>query len=372
MDAINAVNTAITTVAKVIDYFKTNVAGHVTDSSLTKLTKLTRAEPLTIISNDCANLENLNDILQYLLNCYVGYIVQTAAILGRVNSIETVRILDAINPDRDSTGLLLQGRFHNDKLAAENATYFLRENYQYALPTRERVIAKSIAAMEGSGSVAEGDTKNIYEMPNLAVGKLINLNIGVDDKDVKIPMQVTLAPAILPTESLTYLFTHRKEDTSLVERYHSWRAGRIELIRDMIFGSDLIREYRRASLKDKTGTLQEIVRRANNARAFGLLTKNPSLAIASNMYVMTKDTAAAIEAKTGQRFSSPQGREKLLEGTYAMIIAIVEPEWNMVTVYFNGIAQPSTFSLKALKGKDKGPDMGDVMRSLLEGRAPAF
>jgi len=141
-----------------------------------------------------------------------------------------------------------------------------------------------------------------------------------------------------------------------------------------VFCEDLIREYRKAAMKDKSGTLQEIYRRAQNNRNYGLLTKNPSLQIASTMYVLSKEAAAAIEGKTGLRFSNPESRRKLIQDTYAMIITVIDPDWEQVSFYFNGIAQPTTLKLNMLKdtSKGKGPDIGDIMKSLLEGRAPTF
>lgn len=380
MDLIATTNATVTAVAKALDYFKTNVASHLTDSSLTSITKLTRAEPLTVISNDCANLEYLPELLNTVASIYSGYFLQTVAMMTRVNDIEVIRLLDRLNPDRDSTGFLLQGR-----LATESIETMLVQNYRHSLPT-STVMAAEAAARKDSGKGPEQgamiDSQNqkvIYETANLAVGKLLNVSIGVKDnngcdKVVNIPVSVRLSPAMLNDESLVHIFTHRKSDTGIVERYHSWRSGRISFIRDMVFAQDLINEYRRAAINDKSGTLQEIVRRVNNARTFGLLTKNPSLAVASNIYVLSKTSAQAIEAKTGHRFSDPKGREKILEDTYAMIVAIVEPDWDRVTFYFNGIAHPSTMSTKTLKSgsKDKGPDVADVMRSLLEGKAPTF
>ena len=374
MDAITTTNATLTAVAKALDYFKENVLGHMTDSSLTSITKLTRAEPLTIISQDCANLPELPDLLNAVVSIYSGYFLQAIAMLTRINDIETIRILDRLNPDRDSTGFLLGGR-----LATENVHTLLKSNYTFSLPL------KSVMAMEGVGDTDadprfdQANAKSVYETANLAIGKLLSVDLLVSDKDgcsktVKLPISVRLSPAIVNLDTLTHIFTHRKGDTGIVERWHSMRAGRISLINDMIFCQDLINEYRRAAIKDTSGTMAEIVRRATNARSFGLLTKNPSLAASSNIYILSSDTAKAIEAKVGQKFSSAKGRETILEHTYAMLIAIVDQEWGHVTFYFNGIAYPSTLRLNALKsgGKDKGPDIADVMRTLLEGRAPTF
>lgn len=377
MDLISTTNATLTAVAKAIDYFKTNVAGHITDSSLTAITKLTRAEPLTIISNDCANLEYLPDVLNTVCSIYSGYFLQAVSMLTRVNNVEVVRILDRLNPDRDNTGFLLQGRH----TAIENIDNLLKGSYKHSLPTKAIMAMEAVdRANEGSKPMMDVPTqKVIYETANLAIGKLLNVSISVKnpegcDETVNVPVSVRLCPAILNDESLTHIFTHRKEDTGIVERYHSWRSGRISLISDMIFCQDLINEYRRAVMADKTGTLSEITRRVNNARAFGLLTKNPSLAVASNIYVLSKGSAQAIEAKTGMRFNNPKNREKLLEGTYAMVIAVIDEEWEQVTFYFNGIAYPSSMKINTLRNasKGKGPDIGDVMKTLLEGRAPTF
>ena len=368
MDLVAATNATVTAIAKAIDYFKTNVAGTLTDTSLTSISKITRAEPLTIISNDCANLTELPEILNTLVSVYSGYFLQAIAIMTRLNDVEVVRILDKLSPDRDNTGFLLQSRS-----VLESASNVFSTNYKYSLPTREIMAVETDRPMVG-----RDNQKMIYEASNLAVGKILDVAISIptpdgETKTVNVPVTVRLSPTLLNDETLSYLFTNQKTDDSIVERYHSWRAGRISLIRDMVFCEDLIREYRRAAIKDRSVTLQEIVRRVTNARAYGLLTKNPSLAVASNIYVLSKASAHYIESKTGEKFSTPRGREKILKDTYAMIVAIVDADWGQVTFYFNGIAYPSTMSLRSMKSSgSKGPDIADIMRSLMEGRAPTF
>ena len=375
MDPIKITNTVLATIGRVIDYVKNNVTNYAADTSMTQLTQLTRAEPLTVISQDLANTDYLPTLLNNLTSIYSGYFLQAVSIMTNASlNIEVIRVLDALNPNRDSTGFLLQSRTASTLNASHlGETLFSMETYQHALPTR-RLMAMEEAARQN-------DTiKVIYETENLAVGKLLNVDIQVPGKDgaepctVTVPVTVRLSPVLLNETSLGYLFKHRKEDTGLVERYHSYRAGRIQLIRDMIFGQDLINEYRKAALKDRTGTLQEIVRRVNANRGYGILTKNPSMAIASNLYVISSEVAKEIEGSIGRRFSDARDREKIFEGTYAMIITVVDTEREQVTFYFNGIAQPAVLSVRAIKSssKTKGPDIGDVMKTLLEGRAPTF
>lgn len=376
-DAAQTVSGAISAIGKAVDYIKNNIAGHAHDGSMTDVTRLTRAEPLTIISQDCGTLEILPELLNTLTNVYSGYFLQAAAMLGRATvSPEVIRILDKLNPNRDSSGYLLEAR--QSKTPAFESIHQVSSNYRFSLPTNEVIAAEALDTQIGGKSDAT-NTKVIYETAQLAVGKLINVDISVCTEDGKtlnitVPVNVRLSPALLNAETIGYIFTHKKEDNGIVERFHSWRAGRISLIKDMIFCQDQIDAYRRAAIKDKTGTLNEIARRTNNARTYGLLTNNPSLAVSSNIYVLTKSAAMDIEGKVGQQFKNPKGREKIFEDTYAMIVAVVDPEWEKVTFYYRDIALPSEISFRALKssGKNKGPDVGDIMRSLLEGRAPTF
>lgn len=374
MDIFKAADTALTAVGKVIDYVKSNFTNHLTDNSTVKLTSLTRAEPLTVISQDCANLEYLPLVLNNLCSLFSGYYLQAVAIMTNAAvNIEVVRILDALNPNRDNSGFLLQSRMAANE-SAHNGELFAKESYTFSLPMGQ------VFATEDAQRQAD-IVKVVYEIENLAVGKLLNVDFNVavgadgkENKPVSIPVNVRLSPVILPQASINYLFKYKKEDTGIIERYHSSRAGRIEVIRDLIFCRDLIREYRKAALQDKTGVLQEITRRVNANRGYGLMTKNPSMAITSNLYVISSEVATEIEGATGLRFTKPLEREKLLNGTYAMVIAVIDQERELITFYFDGIAGGSTLSVRSLKAasKSKGPDVGDIMRTLMEGRAPTF
>lgn len=362
--------TTLQTVAKFLNFAKT-AGNYSSDNSLPEATKLTRVEPLTIISKDLLNLEYMPDVANSLLSLFCAYYLQAVAVLTRINDVEVIRILDRLNPDRDHTALLL-----NDKVATEAMTTktFSLESAKYALPTVRRIATED----EDSDNI-----KAIAELTNLSVGKLLNVNISYNkdgdvDKDkvksVNIPVSVRLISSVIPINTIMHLLTYKSDDTSLGERFHAWRAGRISFFSDLIFCQDLIDEFKRAGINDESDTLVEIVRRTNNAKKYGLLTKNPSLVAASNIFVISEEVAREIESKLGGKLSNEKIRQKAFENTYAMIIVVVDREWERVTFYTRGVSRGSDLSIKEIKtaNKGKGPDIADLLKAMTQGMPPQF
>lgn len=372
------INTTLQAVAKVLNEVRTNFTNFYTTKSLSDATKLTRVEPLTILSKDCVNLDYIQDVLHSGLNIFSGYYLQAVSMLTRVNNVEVIRVLDKLNPDRDETGFLL-----SESVSRESVRTLSLESYQYSLPTR------AVPALEKDDEAA----KMALEVSNLAVGKLLNVQISFDggatdmfgkqkdghegdgkSRSVTIPISVRLMTSVVPNPTIFHLLASKTEDIGVVERYHAWRAGRISFIKDLIFCQDLIDEHKRSIIGDETGTVAEIMRRVNNSKKFGLITKNPSLVSASNIFVITEEIAREIESKLGGKLSNPKVREKAFENTYAMIIVVIDREFERVTYYTRGVAASTDLSVKEIKAasKGKGPDIGDILKSFTLGNAPTF
>lgn len=421
---LGVINTALTNVAKFVNDVK-KYTGFITTSSLTDVAKLTRVEPLTILSKDLINLDYMVDVNQALLSMFSAYYLQAISVLTTINDVEVVKILDALNPDRDSTGFLM-----GERVSRETYGNLVLENYEHKLP--------------GTSRVAIEDTKEnidaINTISNLSVGKLLHVRInlphmadkisfdyaediggshdksestttmnqnksGKTDSDsitgtstqtgskdnesnkthsgfrverdtaVIIPIAVRLMASIIPNATITHLLTLKTEDNSLVERYHAWRSGRISFIKDLIFCQDIINEYKKAMIGDDSGTMLEIIRRVNNSKKFGLLTKNPSLVSASNLFVISETVAREIETKLGGKLSNARIRDKAFDNTYAMIIAVVDREWERVTFYTRGLSASTDLSIKEIKAVSKnksGIDIGDLLKSLQMGSPMSF
>lgn len=382
--AFSNVDTALQSIARIINQFK-DVTGFYTTKSLSDVTKLTRVEPLTVISRDCLSLEYMKDINQSLLSMFCAYYLQAISILTRVDHVEVIRVLDRLNPDRDETGFLM-----GEKVSRESMLRSVR-SHEHALPNPRRMALEANSRDLVDDHNFDQKNKNekvLLEMANLSVGKLIHVDIAFDgrkasekpegedsvDSKVTIPINIRLMVSSIPNLTAQHLLTIKKEDTSLVERYHSWRSGRIGFINDMIFCQDLIDEYKRAMISDDSGTMAEIIRRVNNAKKFGLLTKNPSLVAASNIFVISEEIARHVESELGGKLNDPKIREKAFESTYAMFIVVVDREWERVTFYTRNISSHTELSIAELKtaSKGSGPDIADIMKAYNMGSAPTF
>jgi hypothetical protein len=375
MDIVGQATTLLHKIGDLANVFN-KAKGSYQTISLAEVTKIARVEPLTIISKDCLQLEYLPDVLQSMVNIFTGYYLQAIALQTKIDNVNIRKVLDRLNPDRD----FLMPSFESFK----DIQTISIENYKFKLPKpgMEAFEVSESSKLErelpdpafSTGDASKDSYKVLSEMTNLAVGKMIEVTIQSGEQKVKIPVKINLAPAQLTNQSIVHILALKTEDNSIVERFHKWRSGRIDFIKDLIFCQDLIDEHKRALMKDEGGVYTEIIKRANNAKKFGALTVNPSLVSASNIFVISETVAREVEQKLGGKLSNPRVRQLAFENTYAMIIAVIDRDFERVTFYHRGIAAPTDVSIRDIKSsnKTKGPDIMDVLKSLNVGNAPSF
>jgi len=324
---------------------------YIKDGSLADVTKLTRVEPLTIVSSDLLNVEYMKDVNNSLLNLFSAYYLQAVSIAGAITSVDVIKVLDKLNPNRGDVTLL----------SLESHPSACLENYKYELPK-----SKSVAL-----ELDTTDKKHLNESSNLSVGKIIEVDISTGANaegkpiSVKVPIAIRLLNTVVSTETIVQLLAGKTEDRSLTERYFAWRSGRISFIRDLILCQDLIDEQKRRSIKDESGVFDKIMNRVISAKKWGAFTNNPSLVVASNIFVVSEQVAKEIEVSVGGKLTKSSIRNKLFENTYAMILVVVDREWERVTFYTRGMDDYTELSAKEIKAVSKGgSDIADILKSL--------
>lgn len=382
--------------------------------SLIDYTRSMRVEPVVMVDSSLLFDEATPEVMQSLLSNFAGYYLQAAALSCTVGKISTMRHLDKLNPNRspiDSAGdtavaatnwmtSLESYQFrlprHTDQYTSQQKMNWDvmpvrgdQDNSCVALESRDGVYQVALEAAkpkkdEGDKSTPPekrsefGFTKDtiqtVKELSNLSVGKMLSVEISDGVHKASIPVAIRLMAASLPSQTLAHMLSLGKQDTSMSARWHGWRSGRLAFWRDLIGCQDLIDAHRDALMQDKDGLFRQIVARKRKNTFAGILSGNPSVATASNMAVLSKETADMIELETVGSLDNFNTRQKLFEPTSLMILAVVSKEYSRVTFYFRGIAEKTELSLRDIKAANKGsgPDVGDILKAFTSGHAPSL
>lgn len=360
--------------------------------SLIDASSAARVEPLCIVSGDCIHLEYLPDVLQSLQSIFTGYYLQAIAMTAEIGNVKVVKLLDALNPNRNASvfSLSTESMKNQWRLCKESYKYRLPKNVNHSTVSMEAVnpilnkyakFPRTEAELEQEAdqnrvlaSVTDKSMVDSKELADLSVGKLVNVTICNGEKSMVFPIAIRLMVNQIPDDSITHMLCSGVTDTSIVERYHAWRSGRIGLIKDLILCQDLISDHKKAMMTDKEGVYGQIIKRVNQNKRSGMITNNPSMAMASNLFVISDATEAAIEYRLGGKLSSIKTREKIFEKTYAMIICVIDKQWERITFYHRGIDSATSVGLRDIKigNRGNGPDVSDILRAYQLGNSPSL
>lgn len=321
--------------------------------SLIEFTQPARVEPIVLMDQRAMALPYASDILQSLASTFTGYYLQAVALSTTINGASVIRELDRLNPRRDPVGTFL-GQL--DDLNVDTQSYELpREFGQVSLENKE-------------------NREAVDKATNLSVGKYIEVKIKHDDKEAILPVMVRLIVAGMAPQTLVHTLAVGGGERSLKERWHSWRAGQLEFIRDLVLCQDLLQKHRKDLIDDPSGYYNNAVSRGRKNTLSGALSGNTSVSTASSIFVITDKTRMELESQLGGKLEDFRTREELFKTTYGMIMAVIDPEWEQVTFYHQSIDTPTELSVRDIKSANKGtgPDIMDILKAFQLGQAPSI
>lgn len=357
--------------------------------SLADISKIARIEPITLISSNLAGNKDLYNILHGVLNIYTAYYLQAVHILSaQLADVRILKILDKTNPDRDLKTLLTSGytAFESRGLASINVKTLSLQGSKFKLP----MLASDSKAAYGMESIYDEDagstlTNSInkldtFEKLGSAVGKVVELKFNVkkdDQKDateVAIPVVVKLDNMVIPSEVIGNVMTANKDEITLGSRLQDALTGRIRFIKDFIMCSDLIKAQKKTMIKDPTGYYNQMLKRINNSRLYSALSGNISLAGVSSIVVISEQDEQEVQKLIGGKLTNQKTRDIVFANTSAMMIVVVDSEWERVSIYvrdIDGFSQNSFDSFKSMS--DKGTNnIGDILKAFSLNNAPSF
>lgn len=218
--------------------------------------------------------------------------------------------------------------------------------------------------------------KGLSEAINLSVGRVYTVELSSDQHKASVPVTIRL----ITTECAPELMVHILSDGSRVrnstskERWFGFKMKDLRFWRDIVACTDLIEEHKRALLQDSNDVYATILKRRAKNKVTAIATQEPSVGSASNIAVMSRQTARDIEKEIGGKLDNFQVREMVFAKSYLIIMVIIDPDFDHVTFYHRGIAIPTELSVRDVKAASKGtgPDVAEILKAFQLGNAPSF
>ena len=389
---VNGNNTLLETVRNVITTYKGTVGDGM---SLADITKISRVEPITLVSSSLTGTKELYNILHGVLNIYAGYYLQAVSILStQIYDSRILKILDKTNPDRDLKTFLTSGQLVFESMPVTHSAIqtLALDNAKYSLPMMKSARTAAMESMSTDG-FGYGDTNEenrskdselgasiskieSFEKLGMTVGKVIDVKFSAktpNDNDpehgvksmVTVPVIVKLDTMITSSEVMTSIATANADEITFGSRFRDAINGRIGFIKDFIMCSDLIKAQKKTMIKDTNGFYSQLLKRINNSKMYSALSGNISLAGISAIYVMSEQDESDIQRKIGGKLTNKTTRDIVFANTSAMMLVIVDNEWERVSIYvrdIDGFSQNSFDSFKGSTDKNNNNVM-DVLKA---------
>lgn len=338
------------------------------NASLIDIASKAIVEPPVLVDTTVANMEVSSDILQACLSLFTGYYMQAVSLVSNIDNISVASRLDKFNPNRKaafeeySQPGVNRRRLHGvNTLALEEAMY-------------SRSAALEDAVKVDGIKVDSKAVDTVKENVNLSVGKMFMVDITEGERTIRVPVAIRLNVNNMTEDQMRGFFTFRNMfDMDMRERWHGYRAGRLEFWRDLILCNDLIDKYRKGAISDKSGMTSEQLKKEAAHIASSIVPGKPvSLATASTIAVMSTNTLALVENELGGNIESPNIRKNIFDNTNLMFLVIVDAFHEIVTFWHRGISTPTRLTFRDIKNSNKGggADVNDIMKTFLLGNAP--
>lgn len=397
-----------------------SMAEQAMNNSLVEATKTMRVQPITVIDHTLIANPILPELNSVLLNIFVAYYLQAVARDNTIGNISVFRRLDRLNPHRSVAQSVL-----NNSVALLDAMEGYYDFTLPALPKHARTHAQKESIKAGMESLTLGNEdfvgpqidpnllagrqnadkavdaikdgkedllrkglnklsqeqkevtvisdNTLKDLSNLAIGKIINIELSNGQGKVKVPVAFRLmTSSMVPSTLIQMLSYSTRKNVTLKERWHAYRSGRISFWQDFIFARDRIREEIRHNANSKDKIYQKIQERKLNNSLAGAATGNPTMANISNIIIINKATLSALESEIGGRLTSFAVREKLFADSGIMIFVVVDTDNNRVRMYFHSIEEHTDMSFNEITrdAKKDNTNLTDLLQMLMQGSAP--
>lgn len=369
-----------------------------TDGTLTKLLQQNTVEPFIICSNRVAESEVYEDTINMLTDLFTSWYLQALEILRGRYDCDINTVIDVLGTDNG--GLTRVGRKALGLALEEDKSF----NYLEALytdsylpkvtndSTFSRFSSSKIKDLGTTSKEIEQSTRRGDELDDLKKDIMygfyirnIKIKIKVSTENehkkgtkntstIEVPITIKATVLTAPMSSIVGMCKPSARDKTFGSRWEEWRSGGISF-KELMFASDLIKEYKKNRLNDKTSIMEAL-----NSRIVSANSKLSDRYVIGyeknyNMLVINKDEKPLLDAHIGGDTSKDMFRDKLLSEAHALTYTILDDDYERITLGIRDMRGNSSCGYKALKKRNssgKGNDYEELIKALLTNRVPTL
>lgn len=313
--------------------------------SLPQFTKPFNITSPTFVQSSIFDDPIIPSIYANLYNLYSGYILMA------------IRLNDSV----------ASGKKIRDVISAVSTEEY--EDYEDILKN-----FKTDIAVETRGDTIIVEPKNVA-MPT---GRMLEVTlIGNDRKeDVKINLLVLLNTRVVKDSVMDQLVNY-KTSGNIQRRWYGYKAGEISFWKDFVFQLDRFKRLEKAMKYDKDHVFRDFISGANKripSKLGNIFTDNRKHNILNNIFIFDQAKFRKYVNSAGLKITSYTHRQRLMVSLGTMLIVLVDPLHNCVTIYINGFESPIELSYDQCKDNSKSDKVSitEIMQEMTKGKLPSF
>lgn len=366
MSLVSVISTIVDVVDKVANSapIETNLRDHLgsnvdilkTDGNIIKLLNSLSVNPLILTTAEARRSPAYKDTINASIDLFSGFYLQAFNVLTNVYGKDVNLAINVLNNGLNGPSSIGRENFLNDLFDI----------------SKECLISKEDNANISTSRPYNFKDQDSFHMEFRNLEIRINIANDRDKKEIVVPIIVKAMVVETTIENILNAANPYSQDKKFIARWREWRSGGITLS-DFIFGTDLIKEYRKGKLKDEDDIIKMTNKR--NVSSNAKLIKNGALGYEGNYAIIiagSNDVNTINTFVKGDIFKE-RFKEEFLNNTQSLILNILDDDYERSIFMIDEIYSDTKVPYNKLnKGKKDGNDYTEIVKALMAGRSVGF
>ncbi len=362
---------------------------------ITKVVSDRIIRPVIVISDKLKYMDkkDLTNIIKFNINMYGAYLLQAIKILANIYNVDVsmlsrvmtnrsmfktiYKITKDMNPGTESnednlTSIILKeygnkltaGILDNDEDEIDEVEEDRDEKPSSRTKTSSKVDFKTVDPK------SLGTPEELFKVIELDL--VVKKDVDGDKSEIKVSLPFIIAPIIVYTDSETFLrnVLGNESKESFSYRWLQYKSGEINLS-DLIFASDLIREYKENKIRNKNDVAKLIQDNLYSESMHSVITREGSFATYNQIYIFDRSDQYLVEELIQDNLLDPEVWQDLALSLKAFSINFVDNDEEALLNYITDMPTYNVLTFRQIKkDTNKNDDLIELMKAMLVNKNP--